>query len=52
MLYQFRQPHVVDATAYRGQFGPGQTTSYEEGIARTLQWYRQAPHQRFTALGT
>ena len=40
MLYQFRQPHSVDATAYRTAFGPGQVTSYEQGIKTTLDWYR------------
>lgn len=51
MLYQFHQPHVVDASAYQQRFGPGQTTAYEDGIRCTLQWYREAPRQRFTALG-
>ncbi len=27
MLHQFRQPHSVDATAYRTAFGPGRDTS-------------------------
>jgi nucleoside-diphosphate-sugar epimerase len=40
VLYQFRQPHSVDATAYRTAFGPGQVTSYEQGIEDTLTWYR------------
>ncbi len=41
MLYQFRQPHSVDATAYRTAFGPGRVTSYERGIEATLGWYRR-----------
>jgi nucleoside-diphosphate-sugar epimerase len=40
MLYQFRQPHSVDASAYRTAFGTGQVTSYEQGIEATLDWYR------------
>lgn len=40
MLYQFRQPHVIDSTKYRTAFGPGKVTSYEAGIRETLQWYR------------
>jgi hypothetical protein len=41
--------HYLDI---RWPLTPGQTATYEEGIALTLRWYRQAPHQRFTALGT
>jgi len=40
ILYQFRQPHSVDATAYRTAFGPGQVTSYQQGVETTLAWYR------------
>jgi nucleoside-diphosphate-sugar epimerase len=43
MLYQFRQPHSVDATDYRAAFGDGQVTYYTEGIASTLDWYRTSP---------
>jgi dTDP-D-glucose 4,6-dehydratase len=39
MLYQFRQPHSVDATAYLTSIGPGRITSYEQGIEQTLKWY-------------
>jgi nucleoside-diphosphate-sugar epimerase len=51
MLYQFRQPHAVDATKYRTAFGPGRVTPYGHGIERTLDWYRATPTQRLTALG-
>lgn len=51
MLYQFRQPHVVDAGKYRAAFGPGQVTPYERGIELTLVWYRSTPRRRVTALG-
>jgi nucleoside-diphosphate-sugar epimerase len=51
MLYQFRQPHSVDATAYRNVFGPGRVTSYEEGIRRTLDWYRTNSGTPLTAVG-
>ncbi|GAB3526277.1 NAD-dependent epimerase/dehydratase family protein [Arthrobacter monumenti] len=40
MLYQFRQPHVIDSTKYRNAFGPGKVTDYETGIRETLRWYR------------
>jgi nucleoside-diphosphate-sugar epimerase len=52
MLYQFRQPHTLDATAYRSAFGPGKVTTYQEGIARTLDWYRSTPSRGLTAVGT
>ena len=39
MLYQFRQPHSVDSTAYRTAIGTGQVTPYEAGIEATLSWY-------------
>jgi hypothetical protein len=51
MLYQFRQPHSVDATAYRNAFGPGQVTPYEHGIEATLRWYRGAPRRSLLAVG-
>jgi nucleoside-diphosphate-sugar epimerase len=51
MLYQFRQPHVVDATAYRSTFGPGQVTPYEQGVEQTLRWYRKAPSRSLLAVG-
>jgi nucleoside-diphosphate-sugar epimerase len=52
MLYQFRQPHSVDASAYRSTFGPGRVTAYREGIERTLQWYRRAPRGSMAAVGS
>jgi nucleoside-diphosphate-sugar epimerase len=51
MLYQFRQPHSVDATAYRAAFGSGRVTPYEEGIERTLEWYRTGSVPSLAALG-
>jgi len=51
MLYQFRQPHSVDATAYRIVVGAGRVTAYEEGIQRTLDWYRANPGTGLTTLG-
>ncbi len=51
MLYQFRQPHSVDATAYRTAIGAGQVTPYEAGIEATLRWYRDAPRRSLLALG-
>jgi nucleoside-diphosphate-sugar epimerase len=51
MLYQFRQPHVIDATKYRKAFGHGQVTPYEQGIRLTLEWYRTSPKRSMTALG-
>lgn len=40
MLYQFGQPHVVDSSRYTEVFGAGQVTSYEDGVRRTVNWYR------------
>ena len=40
LLYQFRQPHSVDATRYQTTFGDGGVTPYSEGVARTLDRYR------------
>ncbi len=51
VLYQFRQPHVVDATAYRTAIGPGRVTSYADGIAATLHWYRAEAGRRRGAAG-
>lgn len=51
MLYQFRQPHVTDATDYITAFGPGQVTPYEQGIARTLRWYSTAPRRPLLGIG-
>jgi nucleoside-diphosphate-sugar epimerase len=51
MLYQFRQPHVIDATQYRTAIGHGQVTPYERGIEQTLEWYRRSPKGSLTALG-
>jgi nucleoside-diphosphate-sugar epimerase len=51
MLYQFRQPHVVDATDYTAAFGPGQVTPYDQGIAHTLDWYSTAPRRSLLGIG-
>jgi nucleoside-diphosphate-sugar epimerase len=51
VLYQFRQPHSVDATAYRTVIGPGRVTSYAEGIGATLDWYRNTPSRPLVAVG-
>ena len=52
MLYQFRQPHSVDATDYRTAFGDGQVTPYTEGISHTLDRYRTSPGRALIAMGT
>ena len=51
MLYQFRQPHSVDSTAYRSTIGPGRVTGYREGIAHTLRWYQHTPRRSMVAVG-
>lgn len=51
MLYQFRQPHTVDASAYTATFGPGQVTPYTQGIAHTLDWYSTATRRSFLGIG-
>ncbi|HEX4251505.1 MAG TPA: NAD-dependent epimerase/dehydratase family protein [Pseudonocardia sp.] len=40
LLYQFEQDFVVDSTKFTSKFG-GTATSYEDGIAATLAWYRR-----------
>jgi nucleoside-diphosphate-sugar epimerase len=52
MLYQFRQPHSVDASQYQKAFGEGRVTPYAEGIARTLEHYRRDPGRPLFAIGT
>lgn len=51
MLYQFRQPHVIDSGKYRAAFGPGRVTPYEQGVDRTVAWYRATPRRSITTLG-
>ena len=51
MLYQFRQPHSVDATAFRTAFGPGRVITYHQGIEQTLHWYRRTPKRSVIAIG-
>lgn len=50
LLYQFEAPYIVDASKYRRVFG-GAATPYQEGIRKTLEWYRaeaerQPAHQQ------
>jgi hypothetical protein len=42
MLYQFSQPHTVDASAYTTTFVPDQVTPYEQGTG--------LPHKQVTGL--
>jgi nucleoside-diphosphate-sugar epimerase len=51
MLYQFHQPHSVDASDYSRVFGPGRVTPYEAGIEQTLDWYRSTPSRSMVSLG-
>ncbi len=51
MLYQFRQPHSVDATAYRSTIGAGRVTPYTDGIEATLRWYRDNRSRPLLAVG-
>jgi len=51
MLYQFRQPHSVDAAAYRATIGAGRVTPYTDGIEATLRWYRDGASRSLSALG-
>jgi nucleoside-diphosphate-sugar epimerase len=41
MLYEFQHPFVVDHRAYARLFGDHTATPLEEGIRRTLAWYRE-----------
>ncbi len=45
MMYQFEQPHTVDASRYLAVVGPGSVTPYVTGIRRTLAWYRTTPRR-------
>ena len=40
VLYQSAQAFVVDHAKYTRAFG-GTTTTHEEAIAQTLEWFRQ-----------
>jgi len=51
VLYQFRQPHVVDASRYQAIFGRGMVTPYDQGIKLTLDWYRTASPAPLTGVG-
>ncbi len=51
MLYQFRQPHVVDASRYEAVVGRGMVTPYDQGIKVTLDSYRTAPPAPLTGIG-
>ncbi|HYO31871.1 MAG TPA: NAD-dependent epimerase/dehydratase family protein [Nocardioidaceae bacterium] len=50
MLYQFRQPHSVDASRYR-TIAQERITPYDEGISVTLSWYRHESDNSFAAIG-
>ncbi len=40
LIYQFEMPFVVDGSAFAGRFPSFSPTPFDEGIARTLAWYR------------
>lgn len=50
MLYQFSQPHTVDASRYRS-VAQEQVTPYDEGVRRTLAWYRENPQRSVAPQG-
>jgi nucleoside-diphosphate-sugar epimerase len=52
MLYQFEQPHTVDASKYLAVVGPGSVTPYVTGIRRTLAWYRTTPRRGLLPSGS
>ncbi len=52
MLFQFRQPHVVDAFQFRAAVGPGSVTDYRTRIRRTLAWYRTTPRRGLLPSGS
>jgi hypothetical protein len=51
LLYQFRQPHNVDAAKFHATFGDGGVTDYTDGIAQTLRWYGGNPTRSVLAIG-
>lgn len=40
--YQRDRPFVADDSAFRDTFGPVRVTSHEDGVAATLDWFRNA----------
>ena len=40
MMYEFAEPFTVDSSAMEGAFGL-EATSLADGLARTVQWYRE-----------
>ena len=50
LVYQFEQPFVVDSSAFARAFG-GSATPHEDGVRRTLDWYRGERGQRVRRLG-
>jgi nucleoside-diphosphate-sugar epimerase len=43
MLYEFNEPHIVDSSKFEKAFGM-KPTPIEEGIRRTVEWYRAHPN--------
>jgi nucleoside-diphosphate-sugar epimerase len=42
LWYQWAAPFVTDAGRFQAAFGPFTPTTHEEGLRRTLDWYKQA----------
>jgi nucleoside-diphosphate-sugar epimerase len=40
-LYQFERPFVVDASKFKGAFGPLETTPHREAVRRTVAWFQR-----------
>ena len=45
MLYEFREPFILDSSAFTGTFG-GSVTPLEQAIRETIAWYRRDPAAR------
>jgi nucleoside-diphosphate-sugar epimerase len=41
ILYEFEQPFVVDHGKFVREFGNFATTSHQEAVKRTINWYRK-----------
>ena len=50
MLYQFAQPHSVDASRYKA-IAHERVTPYDEGVRHTLDWYRNNPQSSVAPQG-
>ena len=44
VLYQWTEPFVADESRFQEAFGPFVTTSLDEAVRTTVEWYRDRSH--------